>query len=895
MLQGRTGHRARGALLLVLVLAGAVHAGAQPLTGALRVYVPDVASGAVSVVAIDTANAARRYEAPVRNGVAALAHLVPSAYDVAVVVNGREVASGPVEIRAPWVAVVSATTVGQPGIALVDRYRVGDGVDFGERALRDLPGADNAWSLVETAAPFAIVDRIGTGGLGTGRSALAGGRGESWAMTAVDIDGLVVRTPTPTGALAFAGDATSASGVSVSSGLAPVDVESPGVVVGLALRRPGPEWHGAFDAAGTSSGMVGDNALPHAPSIGRIDAWRGLTASAGGPLSDRTGLVISAGAHGARFFERDAPVPHDASAASVSAHIVSSLSSSDQIRAMAWVERAAHPYDARRQFADRGVSSRASFARGQVSWNRALSSGGHVSAAVGHQRNAWRPDLGSDARGGTVDRVIDGAVPAPPADVTRTEWQARIDGGVAPRSWGRMTHEPRVGVTVRQTRAASETIALPVVAESVAALAARVWMPVAPAGPSSRTVTETAFHFSDRITLGPRLSVDAGARVDLVRGGAAGGAVGLAWTAFSPRVALRWQLGRLALFAGSGRYVGGDALSFLSFGDPGEVTWDVRRWVDVNGSGAFDDGEAGVVVARAGWGPSVASIDADLRAPRTTEWTGGAEVRLTRHATLRGALIVRRQSNVVGVENPGVPSSSYRRFDVPDIGGDEGSPADDQMLPIYERLPSSFGRDALVLTNPDAEPIAYDGIEVSYDLETPRWFMIFGATAYRAVGWGGAAGYDADGNDQLVLGDRFWNPNLLKDAYGRLFFDRAYVGKWSIGYHGPWGLRTAAVARYQDGQPFARYVLARDLATGPDVVQAYTMGRTRFTYTGTMDVRVEKGFSFGRVRASIRVDAFNVTNLANEVEEDVMTGPTFRLSTAVQPPRTLRLGVRVEF
>jgi hypothetical protein len=438
-------------------------------------------------------------------------------------------------------------------------------------------------------------------------------------------------------------------------------------------------------------------------------------------------------------------------------------------------------------------------------------------------------------------------------------------------------------------------VALPVVAESVAGLPARVWFPSAPGVESQRTLNEVGVYLGDHVTIGPRFSMDAGARVDVLRAGAAGAAQTVAWTTVSPRIAARWQLGRLALFAGGARYAGGDALSFASFGDPGEVTWDVRRWVDTNRSGAFDDGEAGVLVARTGRGPSVASISPDLRAPRTTEWTGGAEVRLTNAGTLRGSIIVRRQTNVVGVLNPGVPLSSYRRFEVPDIGGDEGSPADDQMLPIFERLRETFGNDALVLTNPDVEPIAYDGIEVAYDFETPRWFMLFGATAYRAVGRGGVLGFDVDENDPLVMGDRFWNPNLTKDAEGRLFFDRAYVGKWSVGYRAPWDVRTALVARYQDGQPFARYVLAPDLASGPEVVQAYMMGRTRFTYTGTIDVRVEKAVSFGRTRLAVRLDAFNITNHANEVEEDVMTGPTFRQSTALQPPRTLRLGVRLAF
>ena len=302
-----------------------------------------------------------------------------------------------------------------------------------------------------------------------------------------------------------------------------------------------------------------------------------------------------------------------------------------------------------------------------------------------------------------------------------------------------------------------------------------------------------------------------------------------------------------------------------------------------------------MLVARAGNGASVGALDAGLRVPRTTEWVVGAEVRPTSVSVLRGSIIIRRQTDLVGVVNTGLSASDYREFLVPDINADEGSPADDQLLPIYERLASSFGRDSLLLTNPDADPIAHDGIEVTYQISSPRWFMLFGATAYRTLGYGGTLGHSVLENDQLVPGDRYWNPNALKDTAGRLFFDRAYVGKWTTAYRAPGDVRLAAVVRYQDGQPFTRYVVAADLAGGPEITHAYPVGRTRFTYTATVDVRVEKGIGRGRRRASLRLDVFNLTNHANELEEDVLSGPSFRLSSIVQPPRTLRLGARVEF
>jgi len=50
-----------------------------------------------------------------------------------------------------------------------------------------------------------------------------------------------------------------------------------------------------------------------------------------------------------------------------------------------------------------------------------------------------------------------------------------------------------------------------------------------------------------------------------------------------------------------------------------------------------------------------------------------------------------------------------------------------------------------------------------------------------------------------------------------------------------------------------------------------------------------------RRRAAIRIDAFNLTNFDYEVEENAVAGATFRQPTFVQPPRTVRVGVRLDF
>src|SRR6185503_13565649 len=95
-------------------------------------------------------------------------------------------------------------------------------------------------------------------------------------------------------------------------------------------------------------------------------------------------------------------------------------------------------------------------------------------------------------------------------------------------------------------------------------------------------------------------------------------------------------------------------------------------------------------------------------------------------------------------------------------------------------------------------------------------------------------------NDQGALGEVFLTPNALTSADGRSFFDRAFVIKLSGGYRAPGDVRIGMVARYQDGQPFSRVVLFDGTSLGRDFVMAIPRGAQRFTYTFTLDAKVEK-------------------------------------------------------
>jgi hypothetical protein len=70
-------------------------------------------------------------------------------------------------------------------------------------------------------------------------------------------------------------------------------------------------------------------------------------------------------------------------------------------------------------------------------------------------------------------------------------------------------------------------------------------------------------------------------------------------------------------------------------------------------------------------------------------------------------------------------------------------------------------------------------------------------------------------------------------------------------------------------------------------VRAFPSGSARFTYTGTLDVSVKKRLVVTAGSIDFIACVYNLTNSRNEVEEVTVIGPTYRMPTAVQPPRTV--------
>ena len=767
------------------------------------------------------------------------------------------------------------------------------GATFDADLVRDLPGTRRPWSILETADVTAILDRIDNGGLYTGEAEIVGVHGASWTQVSYRLGDLDVTDPDLTGTPLFLPDPAMFDGFELVSGLMPADLAGPGSVVRFVPRRPGGESLRGMAAGHLLPAGLQAEARGSAPALARYDSMAGGRFGLDGPLAkDRLRFLLSGSATRVRRFELADPRSLQGSEAGLLSHLIWTPRPSDEVRWTGTFQHVIRPHAGRVRFGGAGRES-GRFLNVQATWARSGKRPWALSGGYAH--GALDADVPAALATPTVERLLAGPIPrlfVEDGARRRGTLSARIEPLVGQR------HHVRAGVSASWTGSVTRPAGpRTLTAETVDGLPARVW-DFGFAGPESRwRAFEVAAHGADRVRWG-RLLLEGGLRFEHTRGSAASGPVDVRWTALSPRLSGRVDLtpgGALAFRSGYARYRGRLPLHYLAYGDPAAAHGEVYRWLDRDGNGLFAPGEQGPLVARVGPGGAFSAIDADLAPPTTEEVVVGVEARFLRTWTFSFLGIHRRESRLVESVNVGVPASSYTVRLVPDASGDIEGPDDDQLLPLYNRRPESFGQDRYRLTN-SGENVLHEGVEaVVRGTVAKRLHLFFGGTASKSEGPDGNRGFRVAENDQGVLGERLENPNATTFSRGRLFFDRAYTLNLGATWRAPGDVRGGAIARYQDGQPFSRLVIATGLDQGPEAVQSVPNGRHRFTYTFTLDARVEKGFRLGRVRLAPVLEVFNLLGTANEWEEDVTTGPSFRTVTVIQPPRAVVLELRADF
>ncbi len=714
---------------------------------------------------------------------------------------------------------------------------------------KDLPAGGNVFALLESAQAEVTTDRFNAGALNAGVAERASAFLASWTQTRYFIDRAPIASPVDGTPMLFPDLALWQS----------VHASSTGRGLDVSLMPRSPARRAVFELIGSGGALTERPSPSRPPAVIALQNFARIDGVVTAAAADGK-LRLAAGGSFARSntVERNRRLRRDIASGLLN------VSFGRHIRALGLVQRQARHFQAAYDGERLTV----------------------FSAYTTRTRDADPPPAFQQA-----DRVFDGPIPAL---VTSSSAERRWSAGSTVILSSTSRHELRAGVAIDGASTVVQPVPQYTIAERVAGVPARIWSFSTPGMPARRHSWVLSPQASARFDLDKGLRLNADVQFDLVAAGASGAATGINWQTLLPSLIVQWQppsVRQLELKIGVSRFADAPLLALLEHGDPAAPTAAVYRW---------EEGSTHQpLVMRAGPGTgdaaSFSAIDADLKRPVTDQFLLEGSYTPKPALTLRVTGLARRQSSLIGVVNLGAPLDSYTMFTVLDANADWVNPGDDQQLPVYNRKPESFGEDRYLLTNPGVEDATMGAVVVSGEVDRPRVLFRIAGTASASVGAGGNRGFTATENDQSMLGETFSNPNASTYARGRLFNDRAYTIKTLSVFKLPAAITAGIIARYQDGQPFTRVAVVSGLNQGAEAIQAFARGRSRFAFRATLDVRLTKAISLGGTQLDLIGDAYNLLNSSMEVEEYIVTGPRYRETTAVQPPRAFHVGARVTF
>ena len=741
--------------------------------------------------------------------------------------------------------------------------------------LRQLPASGNPFAVFDAMQTEVISDRFVAGGLNSAAPPRAGGFLNSWTQTQIRFGDVTITDPRTGGTPLLVPLLPVFSRMHVAVGALGLDESASALSMTLEPIRAGAHWVRSFEGSLTG-GFLTPAAIQPVPAVDRVDHLADGSFAFSGPVSRRIGLAAAGAWRNLSHFaatSADAAGDHVGSAF---VHTTFAATPDVVVRAIGWLQQVSTT-----DFDDRAVHV-------QGAWER-----------HGTDRLRWRAYAGYTERKRTAAPLatsftVDSLTSDPISDL--------FDTGVGTsRTWtlgARVSHPrewfPSGGIEVDNARVRVVPNGIDEIREVVDGTPARLWTLTRPSATDFRHRTTVSGFINERLVLGP-VTIDGGLRFDHAAGAADQSVSGVTWTSLLPRALAEWRVLQkfdIRLTGGYRRSAYQMPLNVLAIGDAAAPVADIARWTG---------GSSGTPIARVGPGtggdPALTSIDPALKRPMTDELTLAVRTRPFRAFEVELARVVKRESSRLSLEDLGVPFSSYSAVAVPDpsyIPATAGR-FDQEFTVAFDRPAGMYGRDRYVLTNAADDPESW-ALELNTRTTTERVTLLTGIALTWAKGPAAATGFRPTENDQDVLGNLFVDANRVTYARGQLFQDRSHAAKIGAIYRFAGGFSVGALARYLDGQPFARLVAVHDgLTQGPTLVRAYRNGGAAFCYQGTLDVRVQRAFQIGRATLTAGVDIYNVPGMKKEVTEYVVAGPRFRQSTEIQPPRTGLVSVRVTY
>jgi hypothetical protein len=412
-------------------------------------------------------------------------------------------------------------------------------------------------------------------------------------------------------------------------------------------------------------------------------------------------------------------------------------------------------------------------------------------------------------------------------------------------------------------------------------------------------VTAAAFA-TDAITIGDRLTINAGVRVDHHRAISQdltaldsqnreldavvqGLGTMYTWNIVSPRLGLTGKLtgdGRTMFRASYGRFSQGVLTGELAPFHPGVSTIRTNSYDPITG-----DYTRPVSIVD----PRINLLfDRATRAPRTDEYSVGIDREVGRRVALAFVYVHKDGANFIGWTDVG---GQYRE--------ETRVLPDGRSLPVFVLV---NGRNAprYLLTNPDDYSLRYNGLAMVVEKRRSNGWQAFGSYTFSRVSGlqasSGAAAAAPQASTvappQPITFGR--DPNDLTNARGLMPNDRPHIFRLMSSVDIPHtGLQVAANWQWFSGKPWAATAQIV-LPQGDQRVLLEPRGARRLSSQSILDLRLARPIRVGAVRIDVLVDVLNL--LDDGAEEALATDNLFSASfgqpTVFVDPRRAMLGVR---
>jgi hypothetical protein len=354
------------------------------------------------------------------------------------------------------------------------------------------------------------------------------------------------------------------------------------------------------------------------------------------------------------------------------------------------------------------------------------------------------------------------------------------------------------------------------------------------------------------------------------------------WNNVVPRVGVSYDLfgqGKTAVKANFGVFVQSMGTGYASTYDGAVAAVDQRTWSDLNRDDIAQEGEIGPSTNRSFGVRRNRNPDPENTRPYQVLGDVAVQHELFGGLGLSVGYYHRRVLNNLWTQNLAVdPVTDYTLVQVPD-------PRGSGTLPVYNLSPAKFGLVAEYDTNSDNNVIWYRGVDVTVN---GRWraFTFLGGTST-----GRTLSRTCD-----VADPNNWRFCDQSESDVPLQTQFKLAGSASL----PYGVRMGVNFQSKPGteRPITYQVVRAILPTLTQTSVTVRLNEPGSDYTdivNQLDVTLSKVITLDRLRVRPEVAIFNALNANPVISQTNVYGPSLGNVLTILTPRTIRLGVNLDF